>query len=72
MFFIGLALYGMANELLTIFFISPYREHFLKTFVFSWFIPLVRIVGLGCCITDNRVVEQPQTSTSAQVESQQL
>jgi hypothetical protein len=38
--FISIGFYGLANALFTIFFISPYRAHFLQTF-FPWLNPVV-------------------------------
>lgn len=40
-----LSFYGMLNALLSIFFVTPYRQHFYRNFILSWFQPLFKCFG---------------------------
>lgn len=43
---IGWPLYGLVNQVLTISFVSPYRQHFISTFIVSWLKPLLTRFGM--------------------------
>lgn len=42
---LGIVAYGMSSSLLTIFFVTPFRIHFLNTMIFPWLRPLLRSLG---------------------------
>jgi hypothetical protein len=43
---LSLAFYGLVNASLTISFVSPYRKHFISTFILPWLKPLLKKLGL--------------------------
>jgi hypothetical protein len=51
---LGLVTYGLANSLLTVGFIGPYRLHFYKNFVLIWLKPLLTLLSLSHLLPRDR------------------
>lgn len=52
--FLGLIIYGLANSILTVLFIVPFRRHAFKTLVCWWLKPILKCLKLDNLIQERR------------------